>query len=312
MTNCKVYSLNEMAYTSKKYRKKAGIKIAVILLFMMVIGVCSCLLVIYIKMMNEVQNVVEKVNNLSRILSSTKIFNWNITSIDQKSVIDLERMQDEVAGDSYRTNMLTRENTGMKRFLSGGPSLELLSDVNSGVTAVHYVPHEYHDIYQKQGIKCKGSCCYVWSGTFCANQTFMINDPLHGVKFFRPSSWMKSQHIEEVEPLSQSQADTSSFTVTKSGLHLLYLNVLIQATKSSHDVAIYIDSNRKLDCRESLDYVRSNPSNPFMYSKGKTCSVSGVFFLQQGSQLSIRFLTANTAVILKPENTNFGAILLKT
>jgi hypothetical protein len=49
-----------------------------------------------------------------------------------------------------------------------------------------------------------------------------------------------------------------------------------------------------------------------MYSKGKTCSVSGVFFLQQGSDLSIRLLTTNTAVILKPENTNFGAVLLKT
>ncbi|XP_061194776.1 uncharacterized protein LOC133202930 [Saccostrea echinata] len=297
MTNCKVYSLSEKACTSKKYRKKAGTKIAVILLFMMVFGVCSCLLVIYIKMMDEVQHVMEKVNNLSRILSSSKIFNWNITSIDQKSVIDLERMQDKIAGN--RRNFLTN-------------GLELFNDANSGVTAVHYVPHEYHDIYQKQGITCKGTCCFVWSGTFCANQTFMINDPLHGVKFFKPSPWMKSQHIEEVEPLSQSQADTSSFTVTKSGLHLLYLNVLIQATKSSHDIAIYIDSSRKLDCRESLDYVRSIPSNPFMYSKGKTCSVSGVFFIQQGSQLSIRFLTANTAVILKPENTNFGAILLKT
>lgn len=49
-----------------------------------------------------------------------------------------------------------------------------------------------------------------------------------------------------------------------------------------------------------------------MFSKGKTCSVSGVFFLQRSSDLSIRILTSQTAVILKPENTNFGAILLKT
>lgn len=86
----------------------------------------------------------------------------------------------------------------------------------------------------------------------------------------------------------------------------------MQATKSSHDIAIYIDGTRKLDCRESLDYVRSDPSNPYMFSKGKTCSVSGVFFLQRSSDLSIRILTSQTAVILKPENTNFGAILLKT
>ena len=93
---------------------------------------------------------------------------------------------------------------------------------------------------------------------------------------------------------------------------LLFVQILVQATKSSHDIAIYVDDSRKLDCRESLDYVRSNPANPFLYSKGKTCSVSGVFYLAQGSELTIRILTSHTAVILKPENTNFGAILLKT
>ena len=93
---------------------------------------------------------------------------------------------------------------------------------------------------------------------------------------------------------------------------LLFVQILVQATKSSHDIAIYVDDSRKLDCRESLDYVRFNPANPFLYSKGKTCSVSGVFYLAQGSELTIRILTSHTAVILKPENTNFGAILLKT
>lgn len=94
--------------------------------------------------------------------------------------------------------------------------------------------------------------------------------------------------------------------------HLVSVQILVQATKSSHDIAIYIDGIRKLDCRESLDYVRSDPSNPYIFSKGKTCSVSAVFFLRQSSDLSIRILTSQTAVILKPENTNFGAILLKT
>lgn len=58
-----------------------------------------------------------------------------------------------------------------------------------------------------------------------SHQLLHTVDPLHGVQFFTSSPWMTSQHIEEVEPLVQNQTDTSSFSVTKSGLHLLYLNV---------------------------------------------------------------------------------------
>ncbi|XP_056004865.1 uncharacterized protein LOC125657905 isoform X2 [Ostrea edulis] len=297
-------------------KKRAGLTLAILLLFVVTLGICSCLLVLCIKLTDEVHSLMGRVNNMSRILYSSKLYNGNSTSMESASILDFEKIQNKSnahMGSNKETPSMTFRVKKTKRFLSGAPSLELLrSNLDSGVTAVHYVPHEYRDISGKAGTPCRGTCCSVWSGTFCANQTFLSTDPHHGVLFFKPSPWMEVQHIEEVTPLLQSQTDTSLFTVTKSGIHLLYLNILIQATKSSHDIAIYIDSDRKLDCRESLDYVRSDASNPFMYSKGKTCSISGVFFLQQSSLLSIRILTTNTAVILKPENTNFGVVLLKT
>lgn len=55
--------------------------------------------------------------------------------------------------------------------------------------------------------------------------SFYVTDPAHGVMFFRPSRWMTSQQIQEVDPLTQSSADAASFSVTTTGLHLLYFNV---------------------------------------------------------------------------------------
>nr|XP_011448556.2 uncharacterized protein LOC105343079 [Crassostrea gigas] len=316
MAICKSFSsikITDACNEEKQTPKSSKLLKASTALCVIFLGICAFILVLYVKTTYQLQNLMEQVSNLSTRLRDAEKYQWNNTD----ALLSFERMLNETKGDGVieysRHAQINREGQGLKRFLSGFSNMELLSkNLDSGVTAVHYIPHEYKDISQYNNIKCSGSCCHVWSGTFCANQTFLLNDPLHGVQFFTSSPWMTSQHIEEVEPLVQNQTDTSIFSVTKSGLHLLYLNILVQATKSSHDIAIYIDGTRKLDCRESLDYVRSDPSNPYMFSKGKTCSVSGVFFLQRSSDLSIRILTSQTAVILKPENTNFGAILLKT
>lgn len=84
---------------------------------------------------------------------------------------------------------------------------------------------------------------------------------------------------------------------------------MISATYSKHDVGIFISDNKKLVCRENLDVVRhtsSRSSNP----KAKTCSISGVFYIEQNNTISVKIITMNTSIYLDSYNTNFGAVLL--
>lgn len=84
---------------------------------------------------------------------------------------------------------------------------------------------------------------------------------------------------------------------------------MISATYSKHDVGIFISNNKKLVCRENMDVVRhvgSRSSNP----KAKTCSISGVFYIEQNSTISVKIITMNTSIYLDSYNTNFGAVLL--
>lgn len=63
---------------------------------------------------------------------------------------------------------------------------------------------------------CKGSCCHVWSGTFCANQTFLLNGKLsYLILFLKYCSWCPlpySHYSLPVTVKTSASAHCRSFT----------------------------------------------------------------------------------------------------
>ncbi|XP_069105271.1 uncharacterized protein [Argopecten irradians] len=153
------------------------------------------------------------------------------------------------------------------------------------------------------------SCISKWDGMFCRNGTYWSVRAAQIMKFFVGADWTKHNDFGIQSALVQSTP--GMFTVQYGGLHLIYINVMIRTTEDKHDIEVYSDDTRLLRCRQGLDYVRST-SDRYLYSKTRTCSVMGLFYLEGGAVVTSRILQARTTLSLGPDSTNFGAILYDT
>ncbi|XP_060065500.1 uncharacterized protein LOC132545846 [Ylistrum balloti] len=153
------------------------------------------------------------------------------------------------------------------------------------------------------------SCIPRWDGTFCRNGTYWSNKTGQIIKFFVGADWMKNNDYGIQPALVQSSP--GMFTVQTGGLHLIYINVIIRTTEDKHDIEVYSDHTRLLRCRQGLDYVRQT-NDRYLFSKTRTCSVMGLFYLEDGAVVTLRVLQARTTLSLGPDSTNFGAIVYTT
>ncbi|OWF40527.1 hypothetical protein KP79_PYT19965 [Mizuhopecten yessoensis] len=144
---------------------------------------------------------------------------------------------------------------------------------------------------------------------FCRNGTFWSNHTAQVMKFFVGAEWTK-QGDGGIQP-ALVQSTPGMFTVQSGGLYLIYINVIIRTTEDKHDIEVYSDQTRLLRCRQGLDYVRQTDDR-FLYSKTRTCSVMGLFYLEDGAVVTSRVLQARTTLSLGPDSTNFGAIHYNT
>lgn len=169
------------------------------------------------------------------------------------------------------------------------------------ISAVHYVPVDI-----STQISQNGNCESKWGGTLCINNTYWSAEEHRIVQFFVNSSWTAISHNMPLE-----QTSPGNFKALKSGIYLLYLNMMIYANAVKNDVAVYIKDTKRLDCRETLDVVPTfDPINRFLNAKSKTCSISGVFHINKGDIINVKIESRNTPVVLRKESTNFGAVLL--
>ncbi|XP_033760141.1 uncharacterized protein LOC117342197 [Pecten maximus] len=150
------------------------------------------------------------------------------------------------------------------------------------------------------------SCIPKWDGMFCRNGTYWSDRTAQIIKFFVGSDWTRNNDFGIQSALNQSTP--GMFRVQGGGLYLIYINVMIRTTEDKHDIEIYSDNTRLLRCRQGLDYVRQT-TDRYLYSKTRTCSVMGLFYLEDGAVLTSRILQARTTLSLGPDSTNFGAIL---
>ncbi|CAG2210306.1 unnamed protein product [Mytilus edulis] len=174
--------------------------------------------------------------------------------------------------------------------------------------AVHYVPTGVTRDLISQTFTNNAMCVNKWHGLMCRNNTYKNIDSNRIIEFWKKAQWTKT-HNRDVLSLGMNKPSPGIFTVETGGLYLMYLNVLISATLSKHDVGIFIADDKKLVCRENLDYVRGTASVS-TNSKAKTCSVSGVFYVERSQTITVKIVTRNTEIYLDSYNTNFGAVLL--
>ncbi|KAJ8310197.1 hypothetical protein KUTeg_012062 [Tegillarca granosa] len=169
------------------------------------------------------------------------------------------------------------------------------------ISAVHYVPMDISTQFGQND-----NCESKWGGTLCINNTYWSTEEHKIVQFFVNSSWTATSR-----GMPLKQTTPGNFKALKSGIYLLYLNMMIYASAVKNDVAIYIKDDKRLDCRETLDVVPTfDPVNRFLNAKSKTCSITGVFHINKGDIINVKIESRNTPVVLKRESTNFGAVLL--
>ncbi|XP_046582132.1 uncharacterized protein LOC124289590 isoform X5 [Haliotis rubra] len=131
------------------------------------------------------------------------------------------------------------------------------------------------------------------------------------MKFFHPADWVaRNRHINM--PATQDE-DSGKFTITESGLYLLYSSVsasiLFYDSKLKQSQAIIKNGQRLFKCMEGVDYINMTAGKTFN-SKYRTCSNSGVTYLEKGDVISVDLLYDNTVLDLSEDSTFFGLVQL--
>ncbi|XP_067669844.1 uncharacterized protein [Haliotis asinina] len=131
------------------------------------------------------------------------------------------------------------------------------------------------------------------------------------MKFFHPADWVaKNRHIHM--PATQDK-EGGKFTITDSGLYLLYSSVsasiLFYDSKLKQSQAIMKNDQRLFKCMEGVDYINVTAGKAFN-SKYRTCSNTGVTYLEKGDVISVDLLYDNSVIDLSEDSTFFGLVQL--
>ncbi|XP_052103805.1 uncharacterized protein LOC127737277 [Mytilus californianus] len=299
----------EIQKTGKKDSKFvcSNTKILIVCVFSSLCSIC-CVLFMWLSVskIEQIRRELRTLSHRSREINSTGATAENIIKSDN---VLLKESNDEAMSNNHSLHgkelggRHLRTNNRMKDIQGG--SMQLDTPVQQP-TAVHYVPIGVTRDLISQIFANNAMCVNRWHGLMCRNNTYKNKDSNRIIEFWQKAQWTKA-HNGDVLSLGTNVSSPGIFTVETGGLYLLYLNVLISATLSKHDVGIFISDDKKLVCRENLDYVRGTVSTN---SKAKTCSVSGVFYVEQSQTIAVKIVTTNTAIYLDSYNTNFGAVLL--
>ncbi|XP_046582129.1 uncharacterized protein LOC124289590 isoform X2 [Haliotis rubra] len=181
---------------------------------------------------------------------------------------------------------------------------------SKSIRAAHYIPKFWKDRTEEEfGRDTMCISVAKWGGRACRNRTLEMKSG--SMKFFHPADWVaRNRHINM--PATQDE-DSGKFTITESGLYLLYSSVsasiLFYDSKLKQSQAIIKNGQRLFKCMEGVDYINMTAGKTFN-SKYRTCSNSGVTYLEKGDVISVDLLYDNTVLDLSEDSTFFGLVQL--
>ncbi|KAK3095714.1 hypothetical protein FSP39_017947 [Pinctada imbricata] len=151
------------------------------------------------------------------------------------------------------------------------------------------------------------NCETKWNGVLCSsNATFMNNGKGDVIQAFN------TNNLNGTVTSPFSPADDGKFKILQDGLVLFYLNIAVLSKGPFRDsFAVHVDNKRIMQCTESKDITVPSDISPLFNAKEKTCSATGLYYVRKDQNVSIKILSADTAIILYPEMTYFGAVLLR-
>ncbi|KAL3848476.1 hypothetical protein ACJMK2_019329 [Sinanodonta woodiana] len=148
-----------------------------------------------------------------------------------------------------------------------------------------------------------------WHGEACRNRTFRNHESRLVLNTFKAADWMKQSDIDSG---LFDKLDNGTFIAKRSGLYLLYAQVLLYDVQRRQAVGIIHKKEgytvNSMRCMESVDYNDPN-QDMAVNSKYKSCSVTGVLYINQGEAVEVQLLYANTQVDLTEDATYFGGVL---
>ncbi|XP_071116439.1 uncharacterized protein [Haliotis cracherodii] len=175
----------------------------------------------------------------------------------------------------------------------------------ASIRAAHYTPKFWTDRKEEE-FGTDTMCINVakWGGRACRNRTLEMKSG--SMKFFHPADWVeKNRHIH----MPATQDENGKFTITESGLYLLYSSILFYDSKLKQSQAIMKNDQRLFKCMEGVDYINMTAGKTYN-SKYRTCSNSGVTYLEKGDKISVDLLYDNTVLDLSADSTFFGLVQL--
>ncbi|XP_067669843.1 uncharacterized protein [Haliotis asinina] len=177
---------------------------------------------------------------------------------------------------------------------------------SKSIRAAHFIPKFWTDLKEKEfGRDTMCISVAKWGGRACRNRTLEMKSG--SMKFFHPADWVaKNRHIHM--PATQDK-EGGKFTITDSGLYLLYSSILFYDSKLKQSQAIMKNDQRLFKCMEGVDYINVTAGKAFN-SKYRTCSNTGVTYLEKGDVISVDLLYDNSVIDLSEDSTFFGLVQL--
>lgn len=152
-------------------------------------------------------------------------------------------------------------------------------------------------------------CISKWDGKICRNRTYRSDNEPQSLKFLVPASW--SDEVESPLEVSSNGVYTAKIT----GLYLVYSHTVFYDDSHKEAMAIVLrrvnhGQKTQLKCVEGIDapYKPSTQIN----AKFKTCSITGVLYINKGDNLEVQILFKNTVLDLTKDVTYFGVALLSS
>ncbi|KAJ8310196.1 hypothetical protein KUTeg_012061 [Tegillarca granosa] len=86
-----------------------------------------------------------------------------------------------------------------------------------------------------------------------------------------------------------------------------YKHMMIVVAYEREEIGVFVDNRDRLKCKDSIDIVRG-PDSLLFNSKEKTCSVTGVLYLQKGQIVTFNIITAKTTILMEKKSTYIGVV----
>lgn len=83
---------------------------------------------------------------------------------------------------------------------------------------------------------------------------------------------------------------------------------MLVVANNREEIGVFVDNRVRLTCKDSIDFIRD--PNLLFNSKQKTCSATGVLYIQQGQIITFNIITTYTPIVMEKKSTYIGVVQL--